>query len=51
VESHITPGGCAGFYRRKGFSFDVGATTLVDFAPGGGGGTVRTNRPAARIEG
>lgn len=37
LEGHTTPGGCAGFYRRKGFSFDVGATTLVDFAPGGVG--------------
>ncbi len=26
------------FFRRKGFSFDVGATTLVDFEPGGVGG-------------
>src|SRR4030095_12352105 len=30
-------GGCAGFFRRSGFAFDVGATTLVDFAPGGVG--------------
>ncbi len=37
-ESHGQPGGCAGFFRRKGFSFDVGATTLVDFGPGGVGG-------------
>src|SRR5262245_20865157 len=37
-EAHGQPGGCAGFYRRKGFSFDVGATTLVDFEPGGVGG-------------
>ncbi len=36
-EAHGQPGGCAGFYRRKGFSFDVGATTLVDFEPGGVG--------------
>lgn len=36
-EAHGQPGGCAGFYRRKGFAFDVGATTLVDFAPGGVG--------------
>ncbi len=36
-EAHGQPGGCAGFYRRKGFSFDVGATTLVDFATGGVG--------------
>ena len=37
LEAHGQPGGCAGFYRRKGFSFDVGATTLVDFEPGGAG--------------
>ncbi len=38
LEAHGQPGGCAGFYRRKGFAFDVGATTLVDFEPGGIGG-------------
>src|SRR5947209_694361 len=38
LEAHGLPGGCAGFYRRRGFSFDVGATTLVDFEPGGVGG-------------
>src|SRR5438874_2146677 len=38
LEAHGQVGGCAGFYRRKGFSFDVGATTLVDFEPGGVGG-------------
>ena len=38
LEAHGQPGGCAGFFRRKGFSFDVGATTLVDFGPGGVGG-------------
>ena len=27
-EAHGQPGGFAGFFRRKGFSFDVGATTL-----------------------
>jgi C-3',4' desaturase CrtD len=37
-EAHGQPGGCAGFYRRIGYAFDVGATTLVDFAPGGVGG-------------
>lgn len=37
-EAHGQPGGCCGFYRRKGFAFDVGATTLVDFEPGGVGG-------------
>ena len=38
LEAHGQPGGCAGFYRRRGFSFDVGATTLVDFDSGGVGG-------------
>src|SRR3954464_9226242 len=38
LEAHGLPGGCAGYYRRKGFSFDVGATTLVDFGPDGVGG-------------
>ncbi|MBC7913321.1 MAG: FAD-dependent oxidoreductase [Pyrinomonadaceae bacterium] len=37
-EAHGQPGGCAGFYRKKGFSFDVGATTLVDFDEHGVGG-------------
>ena len=36
-ESHGRIGGCAGYFRRKGFAFDVGATTLVDFEPGGVG--------------
>src|SRR5688500_12835212 len=36
-EAHGHVGGCAGYYRHKGFSFDVGATTLVDFEPGGVG--------------
>ena len=37
IEAHGHAGGCAGYYRRRGFSFDVGATTLVDFEPGGVG--------------
>ena len=37
-EAHGLPGGCAGFFRRAGFAFDVGATTLVDFGPEGVGG-------------
>lgn len=37
-EAHGQPGGCAGFFRRGGFSFDVGATTLVDFETDGVGG-------------
>ncbi|HET6763881.1 MAG TPA: NAD(P)/FAD-dependent oxidoreductase [Longimicrobiaceae bacterium] len=35
VEAHTVPGGCAGFFRRGGFSFDVGATTFISFQPGG----------------
>ena len=27
-EAHGQPGGCAGFFRRRGFAFDVGPTTL-----------------------
>ncbi len=42
LESHGQPGGCAGFFRRKGFAFDVGATTLVDFSPEGVGGELLT---------
>jgi phytoene dehydrogenase-like protein len=38
LESHGQPGGCAGFYSKKGFNFDVGATTLVDFELNGIGG-------------
>lgn len=37
-EAHGQLGGCAGFFSKKGFSFDVGATTLVDFVEGGVGG-------------
>lgn len=37
-EAHGQPGGCAGYYKKKGFSFDVGATTLVDFDDHGVGG-------------
>ena len=35
IEQHTAIGGQAGYWRHKGFSFDVGATTLVDFGPGG----------------
>lgn len=38
LEAHGLPGGCAGYFRRAGFFFDVGATTLVDFEPDGVGG-------------
>ncbi len=51
LEAHGQPGGCAGFYRRKGFSFDVGATTLVDFGPGGVGGQLLERLGLAPLEG
>ncbi len=38
LEAHGQVGGCAGFFRERGFAFDVGATTLVDFEAGGVGG-------------
>ncbi|MEM7126799.1 MAG: NAD(P)/FAD-dependent oxidoreductase [Chloroflexota bacterium] len=38
LEAHGQVGGCAGFFRKRGFAFDVGATTLVDFEPDGVGG-------------
>ena len=42
LESHGQPGGCAGYFRRRGFAFDVGATTLVDFSTEGVGGELLT---------
>lgn len=42
IESHSTIGGCAGYFRHRGFAFDVGATTFVDFeAEGAGAGFCR----------
>lgn len=38
LEAHGQIGGCSGFFTKKGFSFDVGATTLVDFTHEGIGG-------------
>ncbi|HEY8460332.1 MAG TPA: NAD(P)/FAD-dependent oxidoreductase [Blastocatellia bacterium] len=50
-EAHREPGGCAGFFRRKGFAFDVGATTLVDFEPGGVGGELLEQIGMPAVEG
>src|SRR5579862_6431248 len=50
-EAHGQPGGCAGFFRRKGFAFDVGATTLVDFEPGGVGGELLSDIGMAPVDG
>jgi C-3',4' desaturase CrtD len=43
IEAHGHAGGCAGYWRHRGFSFDVGATTLVDFEPGGAGAELLTS--------
>ncbi len=51
LEAHNRAGGCAGFYVRDGFSFDVGATTLVDFEPEGVGGRLLQEVGLAPIEG
>jgi len=51
VEAHGQPGGCAGFFRRRGFSFDVGATTLVDFERGGIGGELLESTGMPPVEG
>jgi C-3',4' desaturase CrtD len=50
-EAHGQPGGCAGFFRRRGFAFDVGATTLVDFQPGGVGGELLADVGLGSLEG
>ncbi|WP_433045746.1 phytoene desaturase family protein [Dactylosporangium sp. CS-033363] len=52
LEAHGHAGGCAGYYRRRGFAFDVGATTLVDFEPGGVGAELfaATGMPAPAVE-
>jgi C-3',4' desaturase CrtD len=50
-EAHGQVGGCAGFFRRRGFAFDVGATTLVDFEPGGVGGELLDRIGLAPVQG
>ncbi len=50
-EAHRQPGGCAGFYRRHGFAFDVGATTLVDFEAGGVGAALLADAGMAPLSG
>jgi C-3',4' desaturase CrtD len=50
-EAHGHAGGCAGYWRHKGFSFDVGATTLVDFEPGGVGAQLLDSVGAPPIRG
>lgn len=35
LDAHTEPGGCAGFFRRRDYSFDVGATTFISFQDGG----------------
>ncbi|MEV0274514.1 NAD(P)/FAD-dependent oxidoreductase [Hamadaea sp. NPDC050747] len=50
-EAHGHLGGCAGYWRHRGFSFDVGATTLVDFEPGGVGAELLDSVGVPAIEG
>jgi phytoene dehydrogenase-like protein len=50
-EAHSHIGGCAGYFRRRGFSFDVGATTLVDFEADGVGGKLLNDIGMNPIEG
>lgn len=35
LEKHSTLGGCAGYFKRKGFKFEVGATTINGLGEGG----------------
>jgi C-3',4' desaturase CrtD len=35
LERHTVPGGCASFYQRAGYRFDVGATLVSGFGPRG----------------
>ena len=35
LERHTVPGGCASFYQRDGYRFDVGATLVSGFGPRG----------------
>ena len=35
LEGHTVPGGCASFYQRAGYRFDVGATLVSGFGPRG----------------
>ena len=35
VEQHYQPGGCASIFRRKGFTFDVGASLFFGFGEEG----------------
>lgn len=55
LEAHTHPGGCAGYFVRKPYSFDVGATTWISFQTGGLGHELSTlcdlpEVPLQRIE-
>ena len=50
-EAHGRVGGCAGYFRQRGFSFDVGATTLVDFEASGVGGELLESIGMSAVEG
>jgi C-3',4' desaturase CrtD len=50
-EAHGHAGGCAGYWRTRGYSFDVGATTLVDFERGGVGAELLESVGMAPVRG
>ncbi|MGB3640238.1 MAG: NAD(P)-binding protein, partial [Rivularia sp. (in: cyanobacteria)] len=35
LDQALVPGGCASTFKRKGFTFDVGATQVAGLEPGG----------------
>ena len=35
LEQAMVPGGCASTFKRRGFTFDVGATQVAGLEPGG----------------
>src|SRR5215207_3021871 len=51
LEAHGRLGGCAGYFRKHGFAFDVGATTLVDFQSEGVGAELLTSIGMAPVMG
>ncbi|WP_212755237.1 phytoene desaturase family protein [Flexivirga aerilata] len=51
IEAHGHAGGCSGYWSHRGYSFDVGATTLVDFEPGGVGGDLLDEVGVGPVEG
>jgi len=51
LEADGEPGGCDGNFRRRGFSFDVGARTFTDFKPSGLSGELQVSIGMLPVEG